>query len=77
VAYYRDMVTILRDRISAMVTKGLTLEQVKAAKPTADYDPRYGAASGPWTTDQFIEAAYASLGGGKAAAPKTAPGRSK
>jgi glyoxylase-like metal-dependent hydrolase (beta-lactamase superfamily II) len=77
VAYYRDMVTILRDRISAMVGRGLTLEQVKAAKPTADYEPRYGATSGPWTTDQFIEAAYVSLGGGKAAAPKTAPGRSK
>jgi len=77
VAYYRDMVTILRDRVSAMVAKGLTLAQVKAAKPTADYEPRYGATSGPWTTDQFIEAAYVSLGGGKAAAPKPAPGRSK
>jgi hypothetical protein len=50
---------------------------VKAAKPTADYEPRYGATSGPWTTDQFIEAAYVSLGGGKAVAPRTAPGRSK
>jgi len=77
VAYYRDMVTILRDRVRAMVAKGLTLEQVKAAKPTADYEPRYGATSGPWTTDQFIEAAYVSLGGGKAVAPRTAPGRSK
>ncbi len=77
VAYYRDMVTIIRDRVSAMVGRGLTLDQVKAAKPTADYDPRYGATSGPWTTDQFIEAAYVSLGGGKAAAPKTAPGRAK
>jgi glyoxylase-like metal-dependent hydrolase (beta-lactamase superfamily II) len=77
VAYYRDMVTIIRDRISAMVAKGLTLDQVKAAKPTADYEPRYGATSGPWTTDQFIEAAYTSLGGGKAAAPRTAPGRTK
>jgi glyoxylase-like metal-dependent hydrolase (beta-lactamase superfamily II) len=77
VAYYRDMVTILRDRIGAMVAKGLTLEQVKAAKPTADYDPRYGATSGGWTTDQFVEAAYVSLGGGKAAASRPAAGRSK
>jgi len=77
VAYYRDMVTILRDRVQAMVVKGMTLEQVKATKPTADYDPRYGAASGPWTTDQFVEAAYLSLGGGKAAPARTAPGRSK
>jgi len=76
VAYYRDMVTILRDRVQAMVAKGMTLEQVKASKLTADYDPRYGATSGPWTTDQFIEAAYVSLGGGKAATRAT-PARSK
>jgi len=76
VAYYRDMVTILRDRVQAMVAKGMTLEQVKATKPTADYDPRYGATTGPWTTDQFVEAAYLSLGGGKPT-PRTAPGRSK
>ena len=61
VAYYRDMVTIIRDRIQAMIKKGMTLEQVKAARPTADYDPRWGATSGFWTTDKFIEAAYKSL----------------
>jgi cyclase len=77
VAYYRDMVSIIRDRVRAMVGRGLTLEQVKAAKPTADYEPRYGATSGPWTTDQFVEAAYVSLGGGKAASPRSTPGRSK
>jgi glyoxylase-like metal-dependent hydrolase (beta-lactamase superfamily II) len=76
VAYYRDMVTIIRDRVQAMVAKGMTLEQVKAAKPTIDYDPRYGAASGSWTTDQFVEAAYVSLGGGKPA-PRSSQGRSK
>jgi cyclase len=74
VAYYRDMVTIIRDRVQAMVEKGMTLEQVKAAKPTADYDPRYGATSGRWTTDMFIEAVYVTLGGGKAA-PKRTTGR--
>jgi hypothetical protein len=56
------MVTIIRDRIQAMVGKGMTLEQVKAARPTADYDPRYGAATGPWTTDMFIEAVYRTAG---------------
>jgi glyoxylase-like metal-dependent hydrolase (beta-lactamase superfamily II) len=61
VAYYRDMTTILRDRIQDMVKKGMTLEQVKAGKPTADYDGRYGATSGPWTTDMFIEAVYKTL----------------
>ena len=74
VAYYRDMVTIIRDRVQAMIDKGMTLEQVKAARPTADYDPRYGATTGPWTTDMFIEAVYASLGGGKVA-PRTTTGR--
>ena len=61
VAYYRDMVTIIRDRVQDMVKKGMTLEQVKAAKPTADYDPRYGATTGPWTTDLFVESVYRSL----------------
>ena len=67
VAYYRDMVTIIRDRVQAMIEKGMTLEQVKAARPTADYDPRYGATAGRWTTDMFVEAVYATLGGGTAA----------
>ena len=69
VAYYRDMLTIVRDRIDDLVKKGRTLEQVKAARPTADYDPRYGATSGTWTTDQFIDAVYTNLGGGTPAAP--------
>jgi cyclase len=61
VAYYRDMTTIIRDRIQDMVRKGMTLEQVKAAKPTLDYEPRYGSTTGFWTTDMFIEAVYKSL----------------
>ena len=61
VAYYRDMTTILRDRVQDMVKKGMTLDQVKAAKPTADYDGRYGAATGPWTTSMFIEAVYKTV----------------
>ena len=55
VAYYRDMVTIVRDRIQAFLKKDLTLEQVKAAKPTLDYDGIYGP------SDRFIEAVYRSL----------------
>jgi glyoxylase-like metal-dependent hydrolase (beta-lactamase superfamily II) len=55
VVEYRDMVTIIRDRIADMIKRGLALEQVKAAKPTEDYDPRYGSA------DKFIEAVYRSL----------------
>jgi len=58
---YRDMVTIVRDRVEDMVKKGMTLEQVKAAKPTLDYDGIYGADTGPWTTEMFIEAVYQDL----------------
>jgi glyoxylase-like metal-dependent hydrolase (beta-lactamase superfamily II) len=61
VVEYRDMVTIIRDRIQDLVNKGQTLEQVKAAKPTFDYDGRYGATTGFWTTDKFVEAVYRSL----------------
>ena len=61
VVEYRDMITIIRDRIQDMIKRGMTLEQVKAAKPTLDYDGRYGAATGPWTTAMFIEAAYRDL----------------
>jgi len=64
VAYYRDMVTIVRDRIQHLVKKGMTLEQVKAARPTKDYDPRYGTTKN-WTADMFIEAVYRSLGAKK------------
>ena len=58
---YRDMVTIVRDRIRDMVQRGQTLAQVKASRPTLDYDRQYGADSGQWTTAQFIDAIYADL----------------
>jgi cyclase len=61
VVVYQEMVTIIRDRVQDMVSKGMTLEQVKAARPTRDYDPLYGTDTGPWTTDMFVEAAYRSL----------------
>jgi len=61
VAMYRDMLVIIRDRIKNMVQKKMTLEQVKAAHPTLDYDGRYGADTGPWTTAMFIEAVYREM----------------
>ncbi len=67
---YRDMVTIVRDRIEDMARRGMTVEQVKAAKPTLDYDLHYGADSGTWTTAMFIEAVYRDVT--KAATPKPA-----
>jgi len=39
----------------------MTLDQVKAAKPTEDWDGRFGSTKGPWTTDMFVEAVYKSL----------------
>lgn len=56
---YRDMVIVVRDRIKDMVDKGMTLQQVKAAKPTMDYDVLYGRQKG--ATAQFVEAVYRSL----------------
>ena len=56
----REMTVIIRDRVQDMIKKGMTLEQVKAARPTRDYDPLYGSVPG-WTSDMFLEAVYKSL----------------
>ena len=58
---YRDMVVIVRDRVKAMIDAGATLAQVKAARVTADYDTQYGANTGAWTTEMFVEAVFTSL----------------
>jgi cyclase len=71
VAEYRDRITIVRDRVRDMVRKGMSLDQVKASKPTAEYDVVYGEREG----QAFIEAAYRTL-----AAPTAKPlttGRSR
>ena len=60
---YRDMLTIIRDRIQDMIDRGMTLDEVKAARPTSDYDGRYGADTGFITTEGFIENVYAGLAG--------------
>jgi cyclase len=59
VSDYRDMVTIVRDRVADMVKKKMTLDQVKAAKPTRDYDGVYARAD--YTGDMFVDAVYRSL----------------
>lgn len=61
VVEYRDMVTIIRDRIWDLMKAGMTLEQIKAASPTRGYTRRYGSDTGPWTTNDFVEAVYRSL----------------
>ena len=61
VVEFRDMVTIVRDRVRNLIAKGMTLEQVKAAKPTLDYDTEYESAA----ADKFVESVYKSLSGKK------------
>ena len=61
VVEYRDMVTIVRDRVQSLIKNGRTLEQIKASQPTIGYTARYGSDSGGWTTSMFVEAVYASL----------------
>jgi glyoxylase-like metal-dependent hydrolase (beta-lactamase superfamily II) len=61
VASYRNMLTMIRDRVQDSIDKGMTLDQVKAARLTLDFDGRYGSKTGAWTTDMFIEAVYKSL----------------
>ena len=68
VAYYRDMVTIMRDRVRAMAKKGMTLGQITAARPTRDYDGRFGKST-TWTPDMFVEAIYKTIDRAVAARP--------
>lgn len=56
VVEFRDMVTIIRDRVQDMIKRGMTLEQVKAGKPSRDYDTQYKG-----SPDLFVEAIYKSL----------------
>jgi hypothetical protein len=64
VVEYRDMVTIVRDRIQSMIEEKMMLAQIKAAQPTLDYDARYDDPAGSWR-DMFIDAVYADLSGRK------------
>jgi hypothetical protein len=63
VAEYRDMIAIVRDRIQDMLDRGLTRAEIQAARPTFDWDARYGAATGEWTTARFVDAVVTSLQG--------------
>jgi glyoxylase-like metal-dependent hydrolase (beta-lactamase superfamily II) len=67
---YRDAVTVVRDRVQHLIDQGRTLAQVKAANPTLGYRSQYGAESGPWTTDMFVEVIYNELAANKGAATR-------
>jgi glyoxylase-like metal-dependent hydrolase (beta-lactamase superfamily II) len=75
VVEYRDMATIIRDRIADAVKKGRTLQQVKDSKPVLDYEGRYGSNTGFWTTDAFVTAVYNDLSKAAAAAKPAAPAK--
>jgi cyclase len=66
---YRDAVTVVRDRVQALIDEGKTLAQVKAANPTLGYRSEYGADTGPWTTDMFVEVVYNELAAKKGKKP--------
>jgi cyclase len=55
---YRDALTIIRARVAHYASRGMSLEKILAARPTADYDGIYGAEQGDWTTTMFIRAVY-------------------
>jgi glyoxylase-like metal-dependent hydrolase (beta-lactamase superfamily II) len=67
VVEYRDMVVIIRDRVQALLMKGMSLDQIKAAKVTFDYDGRYSTAE--WTGAKFVESIAATLKTPAAARP--------
>lgn len=61
VVEYRDMVTIIRDRVQALMKEKKTLAEIQAANPAAGYRTRFGADSGDWTTAKFIETIYRTV----------------
>jgi cyclase len=61
VVEYRDMVTIIRDRVRDLIKAGRSLAEVQAAHPAGGYTGRYGNKGGAWTTERFVEAVYKSL----------------
>jgi hypothetical protein len=52
------MLKTVRDRVSEMIDKGMSLEQAIAAKPTADLDARYGDVA---NSLGFVDRVYTSL----------------
>jgi cyclase len=63
VVEYRDMVSIVRDRVRTLVAQGATLDEVRAAGVTRDYDGIYGWDTGEWTSAMFVEALYREVAG--------------
>lgn len=56
---YRDMLAKVRDRVAPLAKAGKTLDQVLAAKPTAEFDATWG--KGFLKPEQFVAIVYSSL----------------
>jgi glyoxylase-like metal-dependent hydrolase (beta-lactamase superfamily II) len=61
VAYYREMLTIVRDRVQVLIDQGKTLQDVQKARPALDYETTYGGARGGPTAQAFVETVFKSL----------------
>lgn len=56
---YLAVMLTLRDRITALIKDGRSVEEAVAAKPSAELDPKWG--NGPVRPDQIVEEIYADL----------------
>jgi glyoxylase-like metal-dependent hydrolase (beta-lactamase superfamily II) len=74
VVEYRDMVTIVRDRVQDLMKKGQTLAQIRAARPTFEYDGLHGG-DPAWTPYKFVEAVYKTLSPDSSSAGSSAAAR--
>jgi hypothetical protein len=55
------MVAAIVERVERMIAAGMSLRQIQAARPTLEYDARYGRTSGNWTTVDFVAAVHHDL----------------
>ncbi|HEX7242813.1 MAG TPA: hypothetical protein VF263_21170, partial [Longimicrobiaceae bacterium] len=56
---YRDVLVTVRDRVRALAREGKTLEQVLAARPSAEFDARWG--QGFMKPESFVRVVYQSV----------------
>jgi cyclase len=56
---FRDMLTAVRDRLNPLLDAGKTADDAVAARPTAQFDARWGR--GPVTPERFVRVAFAAL----------------
>ena len=57
---YHDMMVTIRDRVQKLKTAGRSLADVKAAKPSADFDAAWGK-GGMFDGDGFVEVVFNTL----------------